>query len=165
MGFTLNKNGTLTGIQTGLAPTASGASGAGAYEFGVAASSDSYGSSTLLFDDAFMPVPTDSYVVSQEDTNLSLVAGMNYELRFCFYNEQNNFSSNTLAFDDVHLSLDCEELDLVDSDTDGTPDYIDSDSDNDGIPDALEGNTDSDGDGTPDHLDTDSDNDGIPDGL
>lgn len=39
------------------------------------------------------------------------------------------------------------------------------DSDNDGIPNAVEGTVDTDGDGTPDYLDIDSDNDGIPDSI
>lgn len=70
----------------------------------------------------------------------------------------------------------------LDSDQDGTPDYIDRDSDNDLIPDALESDAalrmlslgkllnfnrrvalDTDGDGILNHVDSDSDNDGIPD--
>ena len=38
-------------------------------------------------------------------------------------------------------------------------------SDSDGIADSLESTVDSDGDGTPDFLDTDSDSDGIADSL
>jgi len=61
----------------------------------------------------------------------------------------------------------------VDTDGDGTPDYLDDDSDNDGIPDYREaGDTDvasapvdSDGDGVADFRDTDSDNNGRADGL
>ena len=62
--------------------------------------------------------------------------------------------------------------DMTDSDSDGIPDYLDSDDDNDGIPDLVEnpqlGNClniglDTDGDGIPDHLDLDSDNDDCPD--
>ncbi|MCK5808232.1 VWA domain-containing protein, partial [bacterium] len=51
----------------------------------------------------------------------------------------------------------------VDTDQDGTPDYLDSDSDNDGIPDSVEGVRDSDGDGAPNYRDIDSDGDSIPD--
>ena len=53
----------------------------------------------------------------------------------------------------------------VDSDGDGTPDYLDADSDGDGIPDADEGAGDVDGDGLPNYLDADSDGDGIPDAV
>jgi len=59
----------------------------------------------------------------------------------------------------------------VDTDGDGTPDYLDADSDGDGIPDIVEGNTrrsgdepaDTDGDGIYDFRDDDSDGNGIPD--
>jgi len=58
----------------------------------------------------------------------------------------------------------------IDTDGDGTPDYLDADSDGDGIPDAEERGTvspeaplDSDGDGIPDFQDRDSDGDGIDD--
>src|SRR5690606_23373616 len=61
--------------------------------------------------------------------------------------------------------------DNVDTDNDGTPDYLDDDSDGDGIPDSIEGNcspltgepADSDGDGIYDFRDLDSDANGIPD--
>ncbi len=57
----------------------------------------------------------------------------------------------------------------VDTDDDGTPDYLDTDSDNDTIPDVVEvlddplNPVDTDNDGTPDYLDLDSDDDGLPD--
>ena len=62
--------------------------------------------------------------------------------------------------------------DNVDTDKDGTPDYIDLDSDDDSIPDSLEGQTkfvgcatpqNSDNDLIPDFRDTDSDDNGLPD--
>ncbi|MDI1451073.1 hypothetical protein [Polyangium sp. 6x1] len=62
----------------------------------------------------------------------------------------------------------------VDTDGDGTPDYLDTDSDNDSLPDALEGQTasvgcahpqNSDGTAPPDFRDTDSDDNGLPDAL
>ncbi|HNW83802.1 MAG TPA: hypothetical protein PKG52_13020 [bacterium] len=53
----------------------------------------------------------------------------------------------------------------VDTDEDGTPDYLDDDSDGDGIPDSIEGVTDTDGDGTSDYRDTDSDGDNILDNI
>jgi len=54
----------------------------------------------------------------------------------------------------------------VDTDGDGTPDFLDLDSDDDGVSDEIEpANQDSDGDGVPDSLDLDSDNDGIPDSV
>ena len=56
----------------------------------------------------------------------------------------------------------------VDTDGDGTLDYLDIDSDNDGLADSAENNqkhalVDTDSDGVPDYLDLDSDNDGIND--
>lgn len=53
--------------------------------------------------------------------------------------------------------------DSVDTDGDGTPDYLDLDSDNDGIPDNIEGAVDTDQDGMPDYIDLDSDDDGMLD--
>lgn len=59
----------------------------------------------------------------------------------------------------------------TDSDTDGTPDYLELDSDDDGIPDAVEAGPnlanprDTDNDGTPNFQDLDSDADTIPDSL
>lgn len=61
----------------------------------------------------------------------------------------------------------------LDTDHDGTPDYLDDDSDNDGIPDYREAGdalassapVDSDGDGTPDFRDTDSDENGRADAV
>lgn len=53
--------------------------------------------------------------------------------------------------------------DEVDTDEDGTPDFLDEDSDGDGIDDRFETSRDSDGDGIPDFRDLDSDNNGIPD--
>ncbi|AUX49097.1 hypothetical protein SOCE26_106420 [Sorangium cellulosum] len=62
---------------------------------------------------------------------------------------------------------------LIDTDGDGDPDYLDTDSDNDGIDDKLEGRSgkgeigqkDSDSDEVPDFRDDDSDNNGRPDGI
>ena len=57
----------------------------------------------------------------------------------------------------------------VDTDGDGTPDYLDDDSDGDGVPDSIEGGSpggeplDHDFDGTPDFRDEDSDGNGIHD--
>lgn len=59
----------------------------------------------------------------------------------------------------------------VDTDSDGSPDYLDDDSDADGISDAIEAGdedlatppVDSDDDGSPDFRDPDSDNDGLSD--
>ncbi len=53
----------------------------------------------------------------------------------------------------------------VDTDEDGTPDYLDEDSDGDGIPDSVELTDDVDGDKVPNYRDTDSDDDGIDDSV
>lgn len=72
---------------------------------------------------------------------------------------------------DTLLDLD-EGADVgLDTDADGTPDYLDGDSDGDGLSDALEAGdddpltppVDNDGDETPDVRDLDSDDNGIPD--
>jgi hypothetical protein len=54
---------------------------------------------------------------------------------------------------------------VVDTDEDGTPDYLDTDSDGDGISDSIEGVEDIDNDGKPNFQDTDSDGDGYPDSV
>lgn len=51
----------------------------------------------------------------------------------------------------------------VDSDGDGTPDFLDADSDGDGLVDRLDGVLDPDQDGLPAYLDEDADGDGLPD--
>jgi hypothetical protein len=53
----------------------------------------------------------------------------------------------------------------IDTDNDGTPDYLDTDSDDDGINDAVEGTADVDADGQPNYRDLDSDDDGIDDAI
>ncbi|MEJ2660682.1 MAG: hypothetical protein P8Z73_08170, partial [Desulfobacteraceae bacterium] len=53
----------------------------------------------------------------------------------------------------------------LDTDSDGTPDYQDTDDDGDGISDIEEGSGDTDGDGTPDSLDIESDGDGVVDAV
>ena len=53
---------------------------------------------------------------------------------------------------------------VLDTDGDGTANYLDQDSDNDGVLDGQEGLDDSDNDGIPDYLDNnDIDNDGVSD--
>jgi len=64
--------------------------------------------------------------------------------------------------DGINDQLEGRSLNL-DTDRDGTPDYLDLDSDNDGIPDSVEGVADTDGDGIPDRRDPDSDGDGLSD--
>ena len=72
---------------------------------------------------------------------------------------------------DTIADLDEDRADGVDTDGDGTPDYLDADSDGDGIDDAIEAGDadlsteprDSDSDGTPDFRDTDSDGNGFGD--
>jgi len=52
---------------------------------------------------------------------------------------------------------------MIDTDSDGTIDALDTDSDGDEIPDSQEGVNDVDNDGIPNYRDTDADGDGIPD--
>ena len=70
--------------------------------------------------------------------------------------------------------LDADEIDpgstgsVLDTDGDGTPDYLDTDSDNDTVSDNIETDggdvsIDTDGDGLPDYRDVDSDADGVAD--
>ncbi|RXK50819.1 T9SS type B sorting domain-containing protein [Aquirufa rosea] len=54
---------------------------------------------------------------------------------------------------------------VIDTDADGTSDFLDLDSDNDCIPDRIELGADGDGDEIPNFRDLDSDNDGMPDSL
>ncbi|WP_459471053.1 gliding motility-associated C-terminal domain-containing protein [Aquirufa beregesia] len=58
---------------------------------------------------------------------------------------------------------DSNNLIPIDTDQDGTPDYLDVDSDNDGILDSVEGKSDLDVDLIPSYRDTDSDNDEVLD--
>jgi hypothetical protein len=56
----------------------------------------------------------------------------------------------------------CPSEPCLDSNADGTPDYLDPDDDGDGVPTSRElGHGDSDGDDTPDYLDPDDDGDGV----
>lgn len=73
--------------------------------------------------------------------------------------------------DDISDALEGKATEL-DTDDDGTPDYLDDDSDDDSMPDSLEGFTasngcsspqSSDSDGVPDFQDADSDDNGLPD--
>ena len=74
--------------------------------------------------------------------------------------------------DNIPDAIEIEDGIELDSDSDGTPNYLDKDSDNDGISDAIEGGIsnscsdtllDSDNDGIPDYIDDDSDNDTVLD--
>ncbi|GLU42379.1 hypothetical protein Musp01_00030 [Muricauda sp. NBRC 101325] len=73
---------------------------------------------------------------------------------------------NGNGVDDAYESGDTIGLSLEDTDSDGTPDYLDDDSDNDWVPDNNEGN-DFNFDGIPDwtFTGTDTDGDGLDDGY
>ena len=105
-------------------------------------------------------------------------ADMNNVYEFTLTVQDNGAGSGTEAQDvtvtvlkdsDGNGISDIAEGDLtVDTDGDGTPDYLDEDDDGDGISDADEGSrdyTDTDGDGTPDYQDDDSDGDGVADSV
>ncbi|MCK5367253.1 MAG: gliding motility-associated C-terminal domain-containing protein, partial [Cyclobacteriaceae bacterium] len=73
---------------------------------------------------------------------------------------------NSLDYDlDGISNQDEGDIDDIDTDGDGTPDYQDLDSDDDSILDEDEGNVDTDGDGISNFRDLDSDDDGIPDAV
>ncbi len=73
---------------------------------------------------------------------------------------------NVNGVDDAYENGNTMGLSLEDTDSDGTPDYLDDDSDNDWVPDNNEGN-DFNFDGIPDwtFTGTDTDNDGLDDGY
>ena len=100
------------------------------------------------------------------------------------FEDEESFSSKVKIIKENHfkkatVETQVEEIEEgtapVDTDSDGTPDYLDTDTDGDGIPDSVEDYgctgtapctpTDTDGDGIPNHKDLDSDNDGIPDSV
>ncbi|MHA6264409.1 DUF4347 domain-containing protein, partial [Arenibacterium sp. CAU 1754] len=194
--FTLGQDAFLTDIQHGIVPVDWGGSAAGNYEVAVAISDDGFLSSTTIYDDGFQPTPPNGvYGISQESIAPYLLgAGTEYTVRFYLFNEQNSyFPDNTVAFDDLFLSI----SQPLDSDGDGIADHLDIDSDNDGITDNVEAQTtagyiaptgdgtitdlngdglddvygagltpvDTDGDGIVDVLDDDSDNDGLSDTI
>ena len=80
----------------------------------------------------------------------------------------NFFDADTKGVDDTVQS---HSLPIFDTDSDGAPDYRDTDSDNDTVPDSIEaGSTpnqpiDSDNDGAADYREQDSDNDSVPDQI
>ena len=76
---------------------------------------------------------------------------------------KNNDFGSTVTLGITNIAV--ESIDGVDTDSDGTPDFLDTDSDNDGIGDSLESTNDTDSDGILDFRDTDSDSDGIADSL
>lgn len=65
--------------------------------------------------------------------------------------------------DGIPNCIEAVDGELIDTDNDGVPDYLDTDSDGDGIPDSVEGYEDVDNDGLPNYRDLDSDNDGFSD--
>ncbi len=109
-----------------------------------------------------------------------------YDAFFRAKSSRTRVSFKTDTTQDVNLTI----VEVVDSDNDGVPDFLDLDSDNDGIPDNIEAQTtqnyivpngeednrgvdkayptgltpvDTDGDNIPDYIDTDSDGDGLLD--
>jgi len=115
--------------------------------------------------------------------SLGLTVGETYDLNFFFaerHTTQSNFKiETTLELEtapDPNADEDNDSIpnilegyeEEVDSDKDGTPDYMDEDSDDNGILDSVEVGTpsapsDSDSDGIPNFQDTDDDNNGILD--
>ncbi|KPE51589.1 thrombospondin type 3 repeat-containing protein [Chryseobacterium indologenes] len=69
-------------------------------------------------------------------TSLSFTPTTSGAYKIELLNESTNLSENDFAIDDITFTAPCGTLD---TDGDGTPDYLDTDSDNDGCPDAIEG--------------------------
>lgn len=95
------------------------------------------------------------HIEVEEDTDFTLkaVAYTDFEISNRIEEEYTIvYSSGDSDSDGIPNS---EEDPGVDTDSDGTPDYLDTDSDNDGISDAIEGTGDYDSDGTPNFRDTD----------
>ncbi|MDA1181976.1 MAG: gliding motility-associated C-terminal domain-containing protein, partial [Bacteroidetes bacterium] len=93
----------------------------------------------------------DVYEVDGDDPDKDGIAGL---------------GSPTVNIDGVPMvALSGNGYNEIDTDSDGNPDYLDTDSDNDGISDSIEGTVDTDADGTGDWRDLDSDADGILDSI
>ncbi len=105
--FTTAQKSSITNIQQGLISAGSGGSGAGNFLVSTAISSDGFGTSTSIFTDVLVPDPNATgYGAYSEATNVDLVAGTEYCIRFYLYNEQNSYNpNNTVAFDDVFINL------------------------------------------------------------
>ena len=166
LSFTLNETVYLHTIIQGLQDAGGGGFTAGGYEIAAVYSDDNFVSSTVLYEDGFIPVPESGYVVHVGNPGpLLLAPGVQHTLRLYYFNETNSAApDNTINVDDIQLvfGLDCFNQD---ADGDEIPDHLDPDSDNDGIPDSEEGAEDTDADGVANYLDTDSDNDGLADSL
>ena len=89
------------------------------------------------------------------------------DIKKLVFEDEQKFVDTLLADGQTAVKIEPElasgaTVSIIDTDGDGTPDYLDSDSDGDGIPDSIEDAgctgtapctpTDTDGDGTPDYL-------------
>ncbi len=133
-----------------------------------------------------IPAPTASDIAAQGVVPSDGTTGTTDEI-----NGNTGFSGNSATANENRVT-DLFLHGMLDSDNDGTPNYLDLDSDNDAVPDALEhaalepagltssngatqgdsasatgqsSTPDSDGDGIADYIDRDSDNDGVSDSI
>ncbi|WP_206445600.1 Ig-like domain-containing protein [Spirosoma sordidisoli] len=99
----------------------------GAYNLGVAYSSDNFATSTLLVSSFPMPAVATNYFINVP--SIELAANKTHKIRYYFFG-----ATGTLDFDDFSvLAKRC------DTDGDNVANFFDLDSDGDGCPDALEG--------------------------
>ncbi|WP_077919585.1 Ig-like domain-containing protein [Spirosoma sp. 209] len=99
----------------------------GAYNLGVAYSSDNFATSTLLVSSFPMPTVATNYFIDVPD--IELAANKTHKIRYYFFG-----ATGTLDFDDFSvLAKRC------DTDGDNVANFLDLDSDGDGCPDAIEG--------------------------